>query len=340
MRRLLAILLVLTLSVLSFSACSNGETVNDMGNGTQSDNTEENQMHILNGKKIIFIGDSFVYYGNVVLEKTQSVLSQDARQNDEGYFYQLCKTNGAEVEVTNWTFGGHGLHSFGPDACATSKSCKGKNHMEYLTDRNYDYVVISGGRSTASVATFIEDMQYLMGVFKEANPNVKFLYLVSSGAHNVSVKETFPVNVLNNLKTIDGWGVTVVDWGKLVKNIIDGEVSVPNSTIQYNKNSFVVSQTKDDGYHPNQLSGYITALMTYCAITGEKAEGQKYDFCGDTSICSSGKYASFDKFIATYYKNGATTNYKEIFASETDMLGIQKLIDAHLSEKAYLNYNY
>ena len=47
-----------------------------------------------NGDKIIFIGNSFTYYGKCVLEKGQSVYGLDKRANDKGYFYQVCKANG------------------------------------------------------------------------------------------------------------------------------------------------------------------------------------------------------------------------------------------------------
>ena len=67
-------------------------------------------------------------------------------------------------------------------------------------------------------------------------------------------------------------------------------------------------------------------------------------FCNDPSLSPSGsnsKFFNFDKYISTYYiYNGATTNYPEIFASATDMVGIQKLIDEHLAAKAYMEYDY
>ena len=54
----------------------------------EGENTETN---VLDGKKVIFIGNSHTYYGKTVLEKKQSVLTQAARSNDQGYFYQICK---------------------------------------------------------------------------------------------------------------------------------------------------------------------------------------------------------------------------------------------------------
>ena len=289
----------------------------------------------MNGKKILFIGDSFIFYGQAVLRISSKYLKQEDRVNDKGYFYQLCKANGEDVSVTNFTFGGHGLTSFCSGCCNTEKVCKGVDHLSYLTDRNYDYVIISGERKgDPTTECFLNNIQILVEMFKKENPNVKFVYLCSSGAHNVSVIRSFPVNILNNLKTIEEWGFTIVDWGKLVADIITGDVTVPGAKEAYNKNSFAVCRTEIDGFHPNQLAGYLTALMTYCAITGKSAVGQPYDFAETT-------WRTFDEFKALYYTyNGATTNYPEIFKSESDMKGLQTLIDQYLEEKSYRDYNY
>lgn len=293
----------------------------DDGESETEDNEENNEQvkHMLDGKKIIFIGDSFVYYGNVVLDGSPS------SYNDRGYFYQLCKSVGAEVSVTNWTYGGKGI------------SYIYENYMDTLTDRYYDYVVFSGGRNSTSTAqSYFTTLQAYKDMFTAANPDVKFLYLVSSGAHNVSVNESFPVEILNNLKEFEKMGITIVDWGKLVSDIIRQNVAVPNAEKNYTKNTFIVHRSSVDGYHPNQLTGYITALMTYCAITGESAVGKSYDFWNDASL--SLKFNS-DDYISKYYTYG-TTNYTEIFDSPADMRGLQTLIDQYLEEKAYREYQF
>jgi hypothetical protein len=104
----------------------------------------------------------------------------------------------------------------------------------------------------------------------------------------------------------------------------------------------VVAKSAKDGYHPNLLSGYITTLMTYCAITGAKAKGKTYDFCNDASLndkFAKAEWFSFQGFKDKYYMFGST-NFIEIFSSKNDMRGIQGLIDKHLAAKAYMNYNY
>ena len=295
----------------------------------------------LDGKKIIFIGDSFIYYGTTVLERSQTTYNRNHK--DTGLFYQLCKANGENVHVTNFTFGGHGPSNIISESCTTSYGCAGKNHMSYLTDRYYDYVVISGGRNASNTAAgMMRTLQKFVDIFKEANPNVKFVYLVSSGAHNVTVPSapTLPHDLLNGLGDIEDMGFTIVDWGAIVADILSGETTVPGGSITYNKNSFTVNRTAADGYHPNQLAGYITTLMTYAAITGRSAVGQPYDFVGDSSLSSDSNYRSFDAYIAKYYREGQTTNYKEVFASESEMRGIQMLIDRYLAEKSFRNYNF
>ena len=131
------------------------------------------------------------------------------------------------------------------------------------------------------------------------------------------------------VKALEEKGVIIADWGRVVKGILDGEFTVPNANHTYTKNSFIVS----DGYHANALTGYITTLTAYCAVMGEKAAGQPYEFYNDTSLNSK-----FDilKYINTYYTNGTSeTNFHEIFESANDMKGIQQVIDENLEAKPY-----
>ncbi len=337
MKKILSFLLIVSI-LLSFVSCNaleekHSDSVDEIapeestqngseaegGNSENDENNEQEDWNMLDSSKIIFIGDSFIYYGKVVLDGSES------RYDDKGYFYELCKQNGIEVSVTNWTYGGKGI-TYIYD-----------NYIDDIRDPYYDYVVLSGGRSSASQAsTYFDTLEKYIEFFRDANPDVQFLYLVSSGAHNISVAESFPVEILNNLKEFEKMGITIVDWGKLVADIIRDEVAVSGAEEEYNKNSFVVHKSDADGYHPNQLAGYITALMTYCAITGESAIGQPYDFWNDTSICSA---YDADRYIQTYYTKG-DTNYPEIFASESDMNGLQELIDEYLAKKAFRDYHF
>ena len=293
----------------------------------ETPNQKDPEVTSLNGKKIIFIGNSYTYYGKTVLEKKQTILTQAERSNDHGFFYQLCNENGANVSVTNWTFGAHSFVDLFEN-CTADRGCNGVDHASYLTDRNFDYVIMQYGSSIGT--NFIEKVESVMKLFKEVNPNVKFVFLVQTAVHN----NNYAWKPL--IKQLENMGVTVVDWGSLVCDIINGAVAVPGAKEIYNKNSFIVCKSASDGYHPNMLTGYITTLMTYCAITGESAVGQTYAFCNDSKINSA---FSFSTFISKYYTyNNATTNFPAVFQSESDMKGIQQLIDQYLEAKAYRNY--
>ncbi len=350
--RIIAILLMLTLAMASFGACQAPSEDDEGGNETpvtpsedvadenDGDKDEENgdskddvadggdTTHALDGKKVLFIGNSHTYYGKTVLEKTQSVLTQEERSNDKGYFYQICKNNGAAVSVTNWTFGNHTFDDLFT-SCAASRGCDGVRHADYLTDRSFDYVILQQGTNNQTAEELHASISRVTEFFKEANPEVKFVFIVSRRAHESKLQW------LSELKTLDEQGFIIVDWGDLVDDIITGKVSVPDATQSYNQNSFIVCKSASDGYHPNMLTGYITSLMTYCAITGESAVGQDYSFCGDNTVSSAFNFAYF---ISKYYTyQGATTNFTEIFASESDMSGIQSLIDEYLAEKPYMD---
>lgn len=304
-KRLLALLLCLSSTALVFGC------------------NKEEQPPTLDGKKIIFIGDSFLFSGKAVL--TNKGITQAERTGDTGYFYQICKANGMNVEVTNFTYGGTGLSTIY------------STYYPVLLDKNYDYVVFSGGRASSNTYKTLSDtLDKYMADFRAANPNVKFLYLVTSGAHNIAVEETFPIDILNNLDELEKKGIIIVDWGKLVADLARNKVTVPGGTQTYNNHTFVKNKSLTDGFHPNQLAGYITAQMVFCAITGKSAVGQDYSFWNDATI-----HEQFDvtKFVNNSYLLGPT-NYPEVFASTADMKGIQQLMDQYLAEKAYRNYNF
>ena len=311
------------------------------------DKEEEPKPISLNGKKILFTGNSLTYYGQTVLGSAGTANKVTKKQNDKGFFYQFCKENGATVNVANWTFSGHVFSEVFGGQCASCTESQGTaiNHLDYLDDRSYDYVVMqSGPTEGTNDTTFVSDVENIMNIFKAGNANTKFVLLVPYTAYGKIGPGTPSVakTTLNNLKTLANKGVIISDWGGLVTDILDKKVTVPGSTLTYSKNTFVVAQKASDGFHPNVLSGYITTVMTYCAITGDKAAGKAYEFCNDPSLRSSSStsvYYNFDSFITKYYTVG-TTNFDQVFASKTDMQGIQGLIDNHLSAKAYMNYKY
>ncbi len=304
--------------------------------------TKENNAQVLNNKRVIFIGNSHTFYGKTVIEKDKSIVDLESRENDNGYFYQLCKENGVNVEVTNWTFGNHGLSDLFNDNGAVAdnhdanRGCNDVDHKAVLAAGNsyYDYVVIQPG--TGANTTLVSQVETVMSFFKEANPNAKFI-LVLTNRHYVNGNDA---TMLPLVATLEEMGVLIADWGRLTYDIINGAVSVPGTETVYNQNSFIVSKSADDGYHPNMLTGYITSLWIYSVITGESASCQPYFFATDTTVNSKFNAASYK---STYYTHGEdetatydiTTNFDEILADGNEIGGLQQLIDLYIAEAAY-----
>lgn len=317
MKRILRLISLVLILALCFSSCDFGK---------------KDEPVSLDGKKVLFIGNSFTFYGHVVIEKSTTTFELDERDNDHGYFYQICKSNGQEPYVVNWTFGGHSLHDLFSGTCNADRGCDGVDHLSYLTDLAYDYVHISGGGGLANQETFIEDMARVTSIFREANPDVKIIFAPSTSVYTVNgdTVDTYKLReesaIIDHLDALRDDGIIIADWGKMLVDIMEGTTEVPGATQEYTKTSFIVARTADDGYHPNQLTGYLTALMAYCVMTGESAVGQSYAFCNDRTIH---KKFDFYEFQFNKYKK-ASTNYIRIFHTESDMLGLQQVIDEYI----------
>ena len=124
-------------------------------------------------------------------------------------------------------------------------------------------------------------------------------------------------------------GVAIADFGGLIDGILDGKYTVSGATQTYSKTSFLNA----DGYNVNPLTGYISTLMVYSAITGETVTGKKYTFWDNRSL-------NRNHVTSTYITNnyGSTaTNFDKILSSKADILGIQKLIDQYMAEKPWRN---
>ena len=295
----------------------------------------------LDGKKFLFIGNSFTYYGKTVTAASQETdtSKMSARFNDKGYFYNICSLNGAEVNVTNWTWGGHNLMDTFGGSCGANRGHDGHDHLadlRSLSDMKYDYVMIQPGSTNTQEETDMIDT--VMDIFKSANSDVKFVYVIPWRFYDQSYNL-----LLEKADELKDKGVIIADWGRIVYDIINGTVSVPGATQEYNKNTFTVSKSSADGYHPNMLTGYITSQTVYSAITRSPAYGQDYSFCTNADLNSHFDVADF---LDTYYTydnispEGSSveiigddlTTFPEVFKSESDMRGIQKLIDQYLNK--------
>ena len=288
--------------------------------------------HPLDGKKFIFIGNSYTFYGRCVQEQKTATQSQEIRSNDKGLFYQIAKENGADIQVTNWTYGNHCLEDTFGGSCAADRGCNGHDHTADLVDRYFDYVMFQ--EHSLRNENFEESVESIMTLFRAANPNVKFLCLVPLRMYEVDSDGCR--QVLRTLKTLEEKGVTIVDWGKVVYDVYTGATAVPGSRLTFDRHSFVISQSKSDGHHQNLLAGYLTAQMTWCAITGDDALGQEYRFTDEPTVHSA---FDIDAYIAKYYTYGdVTTNFDQVLRSKSEIRGFQSLMDQYLAEKPYRNY--
>ena len=164
-----------------------------------------------------------------------------------------------------------------------------------------------------------------MQKFKDANPNVKFYFsfqpaIIFQGAKTYAWRDM--------IEPLEKEGLIVVDWGTLIYDIWTGAVNVPNSKYTYNKESFIVSNSKEDGYHQNILSGYLTTLMLYCTITGETAVGQPFEF------------ASYNTYLykTQHYKYITETNFDVIMGDAEEMRNLQILVDDYIRTQHYIKY--
>lgn len=295
----------------------------------------------LDGKKILIVGCSYNFYGKIVMPVDDYVTDLSARQNDMGYFYELCKQNGADVSVTNWCFGGHDLSDLLGDSCMADRACGNDfDHLGELTDLDYDYVSLMDiGRSTLSLEECLAELQGFMKMFTDVNPDCKFIYSIPCGAYWYKDKDRPDFQKLyvstvyaKEIAKLDN--MVVMDWGRLIYDLIKGYTTVPDSQFTYDANSFIVG----DGYHPNLLTGYINSLMTYCLITGETAVGQPTNLENGQETSMSMRYKKSD-FVMNFYTGYAKkTNFVEIMDSREEMEGIQKLIDRYIDMQTYLYY--
>lgn len=293
------------------------------------------KLKTFDGQRVLIIGNSYVFWGHAVILQLTNIRTQEERNDDRGYFYQLCQENERDVFVTNWTFGGHALHHLLADECTMDRlGCNkgGVCHRTDLVDLDYDYVIISPSCGDKEEKEITKSFGQLRNMLMAANPDVQIICLGNLGAHGISsIKQEHP-GIYESYKTLEKAGIIIADWGGMVDDILEGRVEIPGAKCTYTKNTFIAP----DGYHPNQLSAYIQCLMAYCAVTGESAVGQPYEFCFDKSINSKFNLDPYQYVNRSDYP-GYTTNMADVFMSPEDMLGIQMLIDRYLAEKPYRN---
>lgn len=318
MKRIVCLILCALMVLSVFTGCNSEPAPSTQPTQTEPTPAWSSGAEALQGKKIIFVGNSYTFWGQTVIVKGTETLGQKERTNDQGYFYQMCKAKGIDVTVTNWTFGGHDITEIFDGPCDKGDdNCMGQTHEYFLQDRYYDYVCIQPYKEADYTGDMISHLKYTMDFFRQANPNVCFLLLVPQMAPERGYRWFTDVDVLKDEN------VRICNWGGMLHDISKGNIQVPGATLPYLRSSFVNSL---DDHHENLLAGYLTTLFVYCAITGESAVGQPYDFCDNKELNS---LFDLEAFREKNYPGGGT-NFVEIFRSEADMKGLQQLVDEYL----------
>lgn len=273
----------------------------------------------LDGKKIMVVGNSMVYYGNCVIYGDQG-------KNDEGYLYQLIKQNGENATVIDHTYSGKKLdYIFNTYISKLSEE-----------ELDVDYLVLSEGNQDNY--DLLGTVQKYLAIFPE-DVELRFLRQPMMFEKDEQFYKPWLIEGVEKLREA---GYFVVDWGKLVYDIYSGEKQVPGATLEFKRTSFMKENlgfkngegtvhgagSDGDRNHENPLSGYVTAQMLYSSLSNRSAYLTDYEFCYDTSIS---KKFNIDNFAKVHYTDPANpTNFNEIFRSPDDMLGLQKVIDEYL----------
>ena len=157
---------------------------------------------------------------------------------------------------------------------------------------------------------------------------MQFILLGNTSVYgNNSNGKTYP-GITGYYKTLDEQGFLIADWGKLVNDLIRGEVKPEGSTVEYNKSSFIIK----DGFHPNYLSGYIASTMVFSVITGIPAAQIPATMFRDSAM-----EIALDAHLEKSYDNSSfDTNCRIVLTTESELQRIHLLIDKYLAEKPYL----
>ncbi len=260
--------------------------------------TAQYETSALDGGRVMFIGNSFLYYGQCV---SSVATKNQIIEGDKGYFYQVAQAMGDEVDVTAVTWGGAGFTSLYKTLLKEHPNAYGSAKMDEFYDQ--DYVILQQEGSNAS-STY-SGAKDIMALFP---PETKFAFFIHH--HNAQNNHTNVLNAATKLR--DEEGVLYIPSGHMMYDVWMQKVEVPGATLKFSKNSFVVNWS--DSHHPNYLNGYLTALSTYYAITARSIVDVPHDFVKNTM---------------EYYTK-AKSNYDQILASDADMLGLKQLTEEYV----------
>lgn len=275
--------------------------------GADFDETVSHGFANLDGVRVLFVGNSFTYYGRCTVNRNNIV------NNDSGYFYRAAKAMGDEVKVSSFTFNGSILRTD-----STSKTSLYDKMLEEFPnhygkggemDEFYAQDVVILQQQNVDMANTQSVIRLFMKLFP---PETQFCVFI----HHSNVQRN-QRNVIGAAEVLrDEESVIYLPVGHLVYDVWTGKTAVPGGTLKYNQDSFCVNQD-DDRHHPNYLTGYLTALTVYHALTGKSVQDCSHSFV-DRSL--------------EYYKNGATSNYPTILSSDADMRGLKQLVEEYVDK--------
>lgn len=271
------------------------------------DETASHGFANLDGVRVLFVGNSFTYYGRCTVNRNNIV------NNDSGYFYQAARAMGDEVKVSSFTFNGSILRTDSTNRTSLYDLMLEKFPNHYGTggemDDFYHQDVVILQQQNVDMANTQSVIRLFMELFP---PETQFCVFI----HHSNVQRN-QRNVIGAAETLrDEGSVIYLPVGHLLYDVWTGKTAVPGATLTYNQDSFCVNQD-DDRHHPNYLTGYLTALTVYHALTEQSVQD-----------CS---HAFVDRSLE-YYKNGATSNYPAILSSDADMRGLKQLVEEYVDK--------
>ena len=260
-------------------------------------------------KRIAFVGNSFTFFGKCVRANGFDSI-------DDGYFYSLARAFGDDVTVTNFTWGGASLWHKGDGFADRALYEKMKElHPAYYNNPDgleiedfyrQDAVVLQ--QSGDCIAQTYEDAQLIMSLF---TPETKFGFYITT----YDVFHSFTPSFEAASKIRDAGGV-YIPLGHMIDDIIKDRAKDFSGRLDYDKNSFVVCR-EHDKFHPNTLTGYLTALSTYCAFTQRDMSGAEH---------------SFVKAMGEEFYTLGESNHEAIIASNNEMSALKELAFKYCKE--------
>ena len=265
-----------------------------------------NKLSSLDKKRVAFIGNSFTFFGKCVNVSTFDGL-------DDGYFYRVAQSLGDDVTVTNFTWGGASFLHKGDGFAERSLYKKLKEcHPAYYNNPQglelddfylQDLVVLQ--QSGDRIEQTFDDAKLIMELF---SPNTKFGFYITTYDAFHGFEPSFEA-----ARKVRDNGGAYIPLGHLVDDIINGKLSDVLG-LEYDKNSFIVCR-EHDKFHPNTLTGYLTALCVYSAFSCKSVVDADSSFVEKTDEVE-------------FYSLGQT-NHEEILSNKEEMRTLALQVEAY-----------